>query len=141
MIIYYTINLYIFQEVLDIFQEKIDKFYILAPRRVVVLRKTDTVILLASYKRLFSCGALRLCKSKICARGAICARSLVSKLTDSASLDYVAFGSNRSGGLRPHPRWSTTETKMPPVWVAFPWWTIKDSNLGPTGYEPVALTN
>ena len=21
------------------------------------------------------------------------------------------------------------------------WWTIKDSNLGPTGYEPVALTN
>ena len=23
----------------------------------------------------------------------------------------------------------------------FCWWTIKDSNLGPTGYEPVALTN
>ena len=23
----------------------------------------------------------------------------------------------------------------------FPWWSIKDSNLGPTGYEPVALTN
>ena len=23
----------------------------------------------------------------------------------------------------------------------FAWWTIKDSNLGPTGYEPVALTN
>ena len=23
----------------------------------------------------------------------------------------------------------------------FIWWTIKDSNLGPTGYEPVALTN
>ena len=21
------------------------------------------------------------------------------------------------------------------------WWTIKDSNLGPTGYEPGALTN
>ena len=21
------------------------------------------------------------------------------------------------------------------------WWAIKDSNLGPTGYEPVALTN
>ena len=21
------------------------------------------------------------------------------------------------------------------------WWTIKGSNLGPTGYEPVALTN
>ena len=23
----------------------------------------------------------------------------------------------------------------------FAWWTIKGSNLGPTGYEPVALTN
>ena len=21
------------------------------------------------------------------------------------------------------------------------WWTIRDSNPGPTGYEPVALTN
>ena len=21
------------------------------------------------------------------------------------------------------------------------WWAIRDSNLGPTGYEPVALTN
>lgn len=21
------------------------------------------------------------------------------------------------------------------------WWAIKDSNLGPTGYEPAALTN
>ena len=25
--------------------------------------------------------------------------------------------------------------------LLFCWWTIKDSNLGPTGYEPVALTN
>jgi hypothetical protein len=25
--------------------------------------------------------------------------------------------------------------------AAFHWWAIKDSNLGPTGYEPVALTN
>ena len=25
--------------------------------------------------------------------------------------------------------------------ISFYWWTIKDSNLGPTGYEPVALTN
>ena len=24
---------------------------------------------------------------------------------------------------------------------AYIWWTIKASNLGPTGYEPVALTN
>ena len=32
-----------------------------------------------------------------CARGAICARSLECEHSDSASLDYVAFGSNRSG--------------------------------------------
>jgi hypothetical protein len=25
--------------------------------------------------------------------------------------------------------------------AVFSWWAIKDSNLGPTGYEPVALTN
>ena len=31
--------------------------------------------------------------------------------------------------------------KATPLGVAFCWWTIKDSNLGPTGYEPVALTN
>ena len=24
---------------------------------------------------------------------------------------------------------------------AFVWWAIRDSNPGPTGYEPVALTN
>lgn len=24
---------------------------------------------------------------------------------------------------------------------AFDWWAIRDSNPGPTGYEPVALTN
>ena len=24
---------------------------------------------------------------------------------------------------------------------AFSWWAIRDSNPGPTGYEPVALTN
>ena len=29
-----------------------------------------------------------------------------------------------------------------PQWLtSFCWWSIKDSNLGPTGYEPVALTN
>ncbi len=27
------------------------------------------------------------------------------------------------------------------VRIILRWWTIKDSNLGPTGYEPVALTN
>ena len=25
--------------------------------------------------------------------------------------------------------------------ISFFWWTIKDSNLGPIGYEPSALTN
>ena len=37
-------------------------------------------------------GAARLCKSKICAHGAICARSLECEHSDSASLDYVASG-------------------------------------------------
>ncbi len=27
------------------------------------------------------------------------------------------------------------------VRLTFIWWTIRDSNPGPTGYEPVALTN
>ena len=30
------------------------------------------------------------------------------------------------------------------VWgvrLGFQWWAIRDSNPGPTGYEPVALTN
>ena len=27
------------------------------------------------------------------------------------------------------------------VRIILEWWAIKDSNLGPTGYEPVALTN
>ena len=32
---------------------------------------------------------------------------------------------------------------LPGIWLpGLPgWWAIKDSNLGPTGYEPVALTN
>ena len=31
--------------------------------------------------------------------------------------------------------------KMPPFWVTSAWWAFRDSNPGPTGYEPVALTN
>ena len=31
-----------------------------------------------------------------------------------ASFDYVAFGSNRSGGRRPHPSWSTSRNKSRP---------------------------
>ena len=33
------------------------------------------------------------------------------------------------------------KTKSHPFGWRFAWWSIKDSNLGPTGYEPVALTN
>ena len=33
------------------------------------------------------------------------------------------------------------QKKKTPFGVFFFWWTIKGSNLGPTGYEPVALTN
>ena len=35
------------------------------------------------------------------------------------------------------------QKKKPPTVVGgfFFWWAIKGSNLGPTGYEPVALTN
>ena len=28
-----------------------------------------------------------------------------------------------------------------PNWAKPPWWTFRDSNPRPTGYEPVALTN
>ena len=31
--------------------------------------------------------------------------------------------------------------RAPASGCPFFWWTIKGSNLGPTGYEPVALTN
>ena len=47
-------------------------------------------------------GALRLCKSKICARGAICARSLESELPDLLRPDYVASGSNRRSKAAPN---------------------------------------
>ena len=33
---------------------------------------------------------------------------------------------------------ATKKVGVRPIHV---WWAIKDSNLGPTGYEPVALTN
>ena len=31
--------------------------------------------------------------------------------------------------------------KAHPIRMSFFWWAIRDSNPGPTGYEPVALTN
>ena len=41
------------------------------------------------------------------------------------------------------PSRTVLETGMLPLHYApiFNWWTIRDSNPGPTGYEPVALTN
>ena len=37
---------------------------------------------------------------------------------------------------KPH---ETTEKRL--SHAVFTWWAIRDSNPGPTGYEPVALTN
>ena len=41
------------------------------------------------------------------------------------------------------PSRTVLETGMLPLHYApiLNWWTIRDSNPGPTGYEPVALTN
>ena len=50
--------------------------------------------------------------------------------------------SNLQGKFEKVRGWNTTKQKrqdLDPVF--FVWWGIKDSNLGPTGYEPVALTN
>ena len=42
----------------------------------------------------------------------------------------------------PSSHFFASEKRRTPLWgVLRFWWTIKGSNLGPTGYEPVALTN
>ena len=46
-------------------------------------------------------------------------------------------GNNVFAGLLVHRQ----KQKCHPFGWRFCWWTNKDSNLGPTGYEPVALTN
>ena len=53
----------------------------------------DCVAIIYSYARQKQefLGAVHLCKSKICASGAIFAASLTSKLADSALLDYQNF--------------------------------------------------
>ena len=51
------------------------------------------VILLVSSKSISSWMRCAYANRKICAHGAICARSLECEHSDSASLDYVAFGS------------------------------------------------
>ncbi len=43
-----------------------------------------------------------------------------------------------------NPRHAVLETAALPTELypyMFIWWTIRDSNPGPTGYEPAALTN
>ena len=58
---------------------------------------------------------------------------LVSVAALTAHLAVIHYRSASSpfraqtGGMQPH--------------TPCLWWTIKGSNLGPTGYEPVALTN
>ena len=70
------------------------------------------------------------------------ARGSLVQSTDSLALDYVAFGSNRRAVADRILDGPPAETKKPRKKSGrFCWWTIKDSNLGPTGYEPVALTN
>ena len=65
--------------------------------------------------------------------------ALVSKLPDANCLDYVASGSNRL--VRDRYREDPSKKKNTRGGVFLFWWAIKDSNLGPTGYEPGALTN
>ena len=44
-----------------------------------------------------------------------------------------------------NPRHAVLETAALPTelypYIIYMWWTIRDSNPGPTGYEPAALTN
>ena len=41
-----------------------------------------------------------------------------------------------------NPRHAVLETAaLPTELYPYIWWAIRDSNPGPTGYEPVALTN
>ena len=45
-----------------------------------------------------------------------------------------------------NPRHAVLETaalpaELYPYIIVIKWWAIRDSNPGPTGYEPVALTN
>ena len=44
-------------------------------------------------------------------------------------------------GVRLAPRALRQQKEATARAASFCWWTIQDSNLGPTGYEPVALTN
>ena len=62
-----------------------------------------------------------------------CGRS-TGELWQSTGLSFTTRPSS--------PRWLNIKHKRHTDWYVFyAWWTIRDSNPGPTGYEPVALTN
>ena len=65
--------------------------------------------------RTYVLGRSAPCIASRCAHGAIFARSLMSVLIDSASLDYVAeTGYCGRCGRRPHPGWPTDRNKKAP---------------------------
>ena len=63
------------------------------PRLADKSQPDRSVILLVSNKSISSWARCAYANQKICAHGAICARSLECEHSDSASLDYVASGS------------------------------------------------
>ena len=62
----------------------------------------------------------------------------ISDKTKKAMNQFTAFGGDK--GIRTldplRARQVLSQLSYTPVW-----WTFRDSNPGPTGYEPVALTN
>ena len=58
----------------------------------------------------------------------------------SNQLNYRAIWQGQKGS---NPRHAVLETAALPAELCpyVIWWAIRDSNPGPTGYEPVALTN
>ena len=85
----------------------------------------------ASYKAT-GFGALRYANHRFALAEQSATSSLTSELVDEDVLDYH--------GLRPCGLTAKKRDNRK-GYLSFCWWTIKDSNLGPTGYEPVALTN
>ena len=66
------------------------------------------VILLVSNKSFSSWARCAFANRMICAHGAICARSLECEHSDSASLDYVASGSDGRAGPSSRPKGAPT---------------------------------
>ena len=70
-------------------------------------------------------------------------RTLDLRRTLSFPLTYLSASLYQIKDLSGFSRYvSSIKQQKPPGWVAVVvWWTIGDSNPGPTGYEPGALTN